>query len=285
MPATICQLQTDLAKVMSMLHKLTESNASRQEVAEPHIEVHVVAESHDEEEEATILEVSSTTEHDPSSDANPDGEESEVHDSGPPPNQEAWMQQRQQRKRSRRNQQRQAEGNSDDKRTVTLIADSIPKHIDTDFIKRKTSAKVCYIQEGGNISKTTDFIQDNADELKDQPIIIHTGTNDVVRESSQTTERRLLRLVTNLRHHKYKHVSLSSIVCRSSTVRIQDTIKQHNTMLQMTCLRNKWLYIDNDAINSECLDSDGLHLNGLGTEKLTYTIAKGVNDMLFNANH
>lgn len=74
------------------------------------------------------------------------------------------------------------------KNNITLLSNSM--HVDTSYIQRKT-ARVTTVPQVGNICKMVDFIQCNAERLNSQPIIIHTGTNDVVNESQFTTERRL----------------------------------------------------------------------------------------------
>ena len=284
MPATIYQLQTDLAKVMKMLQQLTDENTNIREIRE------VLEEEEEESEEdgADIVEGSQSSDDSENSDSSHVSEESsddDQNESTPPPNQEAWAKQRRQKRREKRKKNRQAAENVSVAHTVTIIGDSMPKHIDCDYIRRKSAANVCYKQEGGDIGKTIDFIQNNADSLRTQPIIILTGTNDVVREGSQTTERRFQRLEANLLHYKYEHVAISSIIYRSSTPRVQESIKRQNTFLQMVCLRNKWTFIDNDFIDRSCLGGDGLHLNGFGSEKLSTIIAKGVNEMVCDINH
>ena len=156
----------------------------------------------------------------------------------------------------------------------------MPKDIICVYIKRKAAVDVHYVSGGGNIGKTVDYIQQHADELRDKPVILHTGTNDVVRDGSRTTEHRLQRLGSNLKHNGYSCVALSGIIHRSSTERVSNSVKRLSFVLQCMCLRNKWTYKDNDFIYQQCLSHNGPHLNGMGSELLTTTITKGVTEFL-----
>ena len=89
----------------------------------------------------------------------------------------------------------------------------------------------------------------------------------------------------NLLHCQYKHIALSSFIYRSFTERVPDSIEHENRLMQMMCLRNNWVYIDKDSIDNQCLSSDGLLLNGLGSEALRLTFAKGVKKLLHTINH
>eukprot|EP00918_Siedleckia_nematoides_P017708 GHVU01038027.1.p1 GENE.GHVU01038027.1~~GHVU01038027.1.p1 ORF type:complete len:172 (-),score=11.61 GHVU01038027.1:729-1244(-) len=164
--------------------------------------------------------------------------------------------------------------------SIYIHLNTLLRSVDADFIKRKTSADLDYVHQGGNISKTVDFIQDNAASLHSEPIIIHTGTNDVVHESQITTERRFRRLEVNLLYHKYSKVAISSIIYRDAPLRVRASIKKLNVMLCMMCTRNKWIFIDNDALNDSSLGHDGLHLNGYGYEQFRSTLSKGISELL-----
>ena len=66
----------------------------------------------------------------------------------------------------------------------------LPKQVDVGYVRRKTSTEVNLLHSGKYISSTVDYIQDNAQTLHSQSIIIHKGTDDVVCESYMTTEHR-----------------------------------------------------------------------------------------------
>ena len=72
-----------------------------------------------------------------------------------------------------------------------MITDSIRKQVDCDYIWKKTSAGIRVWQTGRKIGANVDFIQDSGADLRSQPIIIHTGKNDVMHDSCTTTQNRL----------------------------------------------------------------------------------------------
>ena len=170
------------------------------------------------------------------------------------------------------------------KHNVTLISDSVPKNIDVNYIQRKTAAKVSVLREGRDVNKTVDYIQDHAACLRSSHIVLHTGTNNVLRESEHITMRRFDRLETNLVHHKYEHVSVSSIVHHNSRDKVREKIKNLNDHLQLMCSRNGWSYIDNDNIDASCLSHDNIHLNGLGDEKLTGNVCNIISQLLSDSH-
>ena len=100
-------------------------------------------------------------------------------------------------------------------------------------------------------------MQKNTD--KKTPIIIHSGTNNLGKESLHRTLDRLDRLGYNLVFHNYKKVVISGVVYRAAYR--QHDITAINNKLAMLCARNDWIYIDHDDIDESCLSSDGVHIN------------------------
>ena len=87
------------------------------------------------------------------------------------------------------------------------------------FILRKTATNVRYLQVAGDVSKTVDFIQEINIAYRSQAIIIHTGTNNLHRESNETRERRFQRLEANVKHHGYTMVAISGITSTDAPVK------------------------------------------------------------------
>jgi hypothetical protein len=163
------------------------------------------------------------------------------------------------------------------KLTARLFCDSIPKKIDKQYLTRKCSVDVKLVQNGFKMGPLVDHIMDEETECE-TPVIIHTGTNHIVKESAKRTIDRFIKLEYNLARRKFQRVLLSSIVYRGDCdAESRENIKLVNTRLHMMCNKNKWTFIDNDNIDETCLDADGIHLNGMGHERLTMNIAKGLN--------
>jgi hypothetical protein len=168
---------------------------------------------------------------------------------------------------------------------VTVLSDSIPKRIDKDYILRKTSTNVNINPEGMTIQDATTYIQYNADSLRTRPLIIHTGTNNVAREHPSITQQRLERLEANLVLNKLSNVVFSSIVYRNATPWVCEKINYANELINMMCSKNGWTYIDNDFIDYTCVSHDNVHLNGRGSELLTYTFCKAIEKLVKVSNH
>ena len=71
----------------------------------------------------------------------------------------------------------------------------------------------------------------------------------------------------------------SIIVYRHTSVSTQRKVREVNTRLAMMGSSNKWMLIDTDNIDDTCLTSYGVHLNGIGDERLTMNICNGVKDL------
>jgi hypothetical protein len=163
---------------------------------------------------------------------------------------------------------------------VTVVADSIPKHVNKDYILRKTSTNVNITPEAMTIQDATTYIQYNADSLRSRPLIIHTGTNNVAREHPSITQQRLERLEANLTLNNLTDVAFSSIVYRNATPWVCEKINYANELINMMCSKNGWTYIDNDFIDYTCVSHDNVHLNGRGSELLTYTLCQAIDKLV-----
>ena len=158
-----------------------------------------------------------------------------------------------------------------------MICDSIQKNLDTAYVQRKSAVAVEIVREGRDVNTTVDHIQDHARYLRDAHIVIHTGTNNVVicpYGGENTTIWRLELLEANLQHHKYKSVTVSSIVHHISSKKVRDKIVAIKEHVQMMCVRSKWLYTDNDNIDDSGLTSDNVHSNCYGYDVLKITRVK-----------
>ena len=275
MPSRISQLQKDVGNVLTVLHKQTVAG-SNSECITTAADVHhappnkASAPSQPDESQAYVdsdihLNHSDVTEsHQNTSDQ--DDAISSI-----------WCSQKTQQRRVRR--KRAGATTRVPEHTVTLVCDSIPKNLDTGYLARKTSTTVKITRTGSTIGHTVDHIQDHARD-RDTPVIIHTGTNHLEKEGVSTTIRRLERLEANLLHHKYKRVMISSVVHRNESPVTHTKITTINNRLAMMCAKHRWTFVDNDNIDETCLSADGVHLNGIGDERLTLNIAHCLKHLL-----
>jgi hypothetical protein len=187
-----------------------------------------------------------------------------------------FQQQRHQKRKTKRG--RSAGTSNTLKHTVNLICDSIPKNIDTRYLAVKTSTDVKIVRSGATIGQIVDYVQNNVRDVN-TPLIIHTGTNHMEKEGVGRTIHRLERLEYNLQRRGYKHVMMSSVVHRNSSQTSQTTdraISTMNTRIALMCAKNNWTFVDNDNIDDTCLSADGIHLNGIGDERMTLNICNGL---------
>ena len=208
----------------------------------------------------------------------PEDAESEAEDEGDIPTE--WCVQSQ-AKRQAKKQQARAQQEAP-KYSVTLICDSIPKNTDTGAVARRASAAMQIERRGSDIRRTVDYIQEESAPNNiepNHPIIIHTGTNHIERESPNRVIQRFERLEHNLRVQNRSHVAISGLVYRHTSVDTRKNVYTVNNELAMMCARNNWIYIDNSNIDDKCLSSDGVHLNGYGEERLTVNLCNGIKDL------
>lgn len=184
-----------------------------------------------------------------------------------------FQQQRAQKRKARKKHKLQER--SETKYSARILCDSIPKNIDRDYIARKTSTKVTLIRAGYTISQVVDYVQ-NEDIETSTPLLIHTGTNHVEPEKIHRILDRLDRLEYNLQRRGYKNVLMSSVVHRNSNRDTFKSVDKVNTRIALICAKNHWTFIDNDNLDETCLSSDGIHLNGIGDERFTTNICKGL---------
>lgn len=121
----------------------------------------------------------------------------------------------------------------------------------------------------------------------EDPVIIHTGTNHIEKESVYSTTLRLERLEYNLKCEGYKRVALSSIVYRrTDNLHERGKIAALNNIILTICTRNGWTYIDNDNVDDSCIiHADKVHPNEYGVEKLTKNIATAVKQLILHPHH
>jgi hypothetical protein len=149
------------------------------------------------------------------------------------------------------------------KTPILVISDSQPKEID--LTHKIPGVKVEIRPVAGKINKATDYVQDHISP--EVPLIIHTGANNLTRESSNTVKLRFQRLEANLKAKKMKKVAISSVIYRGNE-NLRSKIKQVNSELKNICFRNGWKLIDNDNIDSSCIATDALHLRNDGLKRL-----------------
>ena len=201
----------------------------------------------------------------------------------PPSNQEQWM--LMQKKTKKKANQNPADANTNKTVTnVTLLSDSVLRSLDTRRTQDLCGDANCKL----NVADMAVSIGAAVDTLlgdsipREDPVVVHTGTNHVERENVYTITRRLERLEYTLQ--KYSRVALSSIVHRrSDSKNVREKIVTLNTTLLEMCTKNNWVFIDNDNVDESCLlHSDRVHTNKYGDERLAHNVAQGLKELVLS---
>ena len=157
-------------------------------------------------------------------------------------------------------------------RSLNIICDSIPKRLDESNMTEAIGAQTNIRSEANSVNEAVDFVQDKANASSMN--IFHTG-----KESVKIITHRFQRLEANINHKKLEHVGISSIIHRRGTIYKEQTMAVNKVLRQM-CIRNQWLYIDNDNIDEQCLWKDGFHLNQKGKQQFIQNVASTVSPFM-----
>ena len=158
-------------------------------------------------------------------------------------------------------------------KNVKIVGDSITKLLALEELSVAVGA--VDVAKAPTVNEAVDFVQEHAENTTLN--IIHSGTNNIPKDTANVIIKRIKRLETNIKAKKLKHIALSSIVhrrddqYRGRTVLVNKAIKNIR-------LRNQWFY--NNNIDSSCLWSDGLHLNHQGKERLMSNIMNTISPFL-----
>ena len=107
--------------------------------------------------------------------------------------------------------------------------------------------------------------------LYEQPdsLVIHIGSNDVVRRNLDTLDveqlaQGIIEVGKRCFAHGVKNVMISSIFTKRNRV-LTAEIRKVNDILRDLCRTNHLIFIDNDDVRSDHLDRDGVHLDSNGS--------------------
>ena len=171
---------------------------------------------------------------------------------------------------------------------ATVLSDSMLRKVDVlrvEKLSSDTNSELIFVQDADNIDAAIRSIQGKAISRRD-PLIIHTGTNHVQRESVNSITRRLEHLESSLLYQRYQRVALSSVVYRRSNWFVREKITAVNDIILAICTRNGWTYIDNDNVDESCIEhGDSVHPNRYGTERMAHNLATGLRHMILQPSY
>ena len=111
-------------------------------------------------------------------------------------------------------------------------------------------------------------------------INLHGGTNDILTNANhEEIARNIIKIGLNCKNHGVNDVVISSVLVKKNP-NLNALIRRVNDLLRDLCSMNGFGYICNDAITTEYLWKDGIHLQDLGTNILISNFIKFVNSFL-----
>ena len=163
--------------------------------------------------------------------------------------------------------------------TVAIVGDSMIKHLNPRKLRNATSKRInIKTFPGATTNDLTYYVKPRTLRAQPNNVVIHIGTNDLKKESSENVINSVVSLGKSITQ-ELENVNLifSSVITRTDDVNITEKVKQYNNMLIEVCSQHRWGLIHNDNINSACLNQYGLHLNHKGSALLATNIKNFLN--------
>ena len=108
-------------------------------------------------------------------------------------------------------------------------------------------------------------------------VLIHAGTNNVpVSDEPKNLAQHLEEVGFAMQNRENNcEVIVSGIIHRDDT-KCENNISTSNAEIKKVCRKNKWYFVDNDNIDSSCLNSSALHLNRKGDSILASILIRAI---------
>ena len=105
---------------------------------------------------------------------------------------------------------------------------------------------------------------------KTEKIILHLGANDITNKIN--TLKKLKKVVKAIKESSEETEIIISGVIKREDGDYDKDITELNAKLKTYCSSNSFVYIDNENIDSSCLDRNKLHLNKKGSKLFSFNI-------------
>ena len=162
------------------------------------------------------------------------------------------------------------------------MGDSHVKRIQrNDFNKEVKNGKAIFRSfNGANTKHLNHYILHPLVDDKIDAVIIHVGTKNIlINANHKKTAHNIIKIGLNCKNYGVNDVVISSILVKKNP-NLNVLIRRVNSLLCDLCSMNGFGYICNDAITTEYLWKDGIHLQDLGTNILSSNFIKFVNSFL-----
>ena len=157
---------------------------------------------------------------------------------------------------------------SNHEKTVLVIGDSMVKNIDACKIGRASRSKaISHSYSGATVNQLTEKFGNHQSEQEFSTVVIHVGTNDLVRDEHKKVAANLENLINKVKVHTEK-IAVSGTIKRYDGKLNNKKIEQYNNLVHGLCSKHKITFIDNSCIDKPLLNSSKLHLNREGDKAL-----------------
>lgn len=167
---------------------------------------------------------------------------------------------------------------------IFVVGDSHIKRMKRlDFNKKLNSGKAFFKTfSGANTKQLSHYIIPTLVDDKPDSIIIHVGTNDILNNANDSElANNIIKIAIICKQHGVNDVFISSVLVKKSP-RLNAVVRRVNDLLRDLCKTNGFHFINNDAITTDYLWKDGIHLQDIGTDTLSSNFCKILNDILFS---
>ena len=149
-----------------------------------------------------------------------------------------------------------------------VIGDSMVKNISEKKIERAARGKsIRHSYSGATVPQLHQKFQQNCDEEKYKTIILHIGTNHLVREDADNVAKKIDVLIEEVKS-RAERVAVSSVIERHDGRVPASKITSCNNLVYNLCTKQNINYINNDDIDKSPLNGSNLHLNKAGDKAL-----------------
>ena len=169
-------------------------------------------------------------------------------------------------------------------RKVLVVGDSHIKRIRRNDCNKELKNRKAIFRSfsGASTNQLDHYILLPLVDNKPDAVIIHVVTNDTLTNANhEEIARNIIKIGLNCKNYGVNDVVISSVLVKKNP-NLNALIRRVNDLLRDLCSMNGFGYICNDAITTEYLWKDGIHLQDLGTNILSPNFIIFVNSFLID---
>ena len=179
------------------------------------------------------------------------------------------------------NTPKQSRNTRNERSSVLILGDSIPKHVDGlkmhKSLKRKHNITVKAF--GGSTIKHMEHYSKPPLERNPELVILHIGTNDIKsNKSPQEIATGIQNLAQNMEEEGKRKVAISSLIPRNDSQELAKKSVLVNSELKKLCMEKGLDLIQHPSLTARHLNGSNLHLNRFGTAIFANDLMRYIRD-------